>query len=93
MPAPRLQPDVGEQLLEPGLVRLLAGDRERQDDVLLGGEHRQEVEELEHESDVAAAKPRQLVVAHARNVLTGDLHVSLSRAVEPGEDVQQRRLP
>ena len=34
-------------------VRLLAGDRERQHDVLLGRQHRQQVEELEDEADVA----------------------------------------
>ena len=52
-----VDPDRLEQLLEPLVLGLLAGDRERQDDVLLRGQHRQQVEELEDEADVIAAKP------------------------------------
>ena len=60
---PVLQPDRLDQLLEPRSVGLLAGDRQREDDVLLGGEHRQQVEELEDEADVLAPELRQVAVA------------------------------
>ena len=46
------RPTVVEQLVEPRPVGLAAGDRQRQEDVLLGGQHRQQVEELEDEADV-----------------------------------------
>ena len=54
-----VRPPVGEtgrveQFLEPLPIRLLACDRERQRHVLLCGEHREEVEELEDEADVAS---------------------------------------
>ena len=58
MAEPVGEPDLRHQLVEPGLVDLLAGDRERQLDVLLGGEHRQQVVELEDEADVLAAQVR-----------------------------------
>ena len=44
------------QILEERRVGLLAGDREREKDVLLGRQHRQQVEELEDEADVLAPK-------------------------------------
>ena len=54
--APVLQADLVEQVLEEVLVRLRPGEREREGDVLLGGQHRQQVEELEDEADVACAE-------------------------------------
>ena len=44
-----------QELLDPGFVRLLAGDREREDDVFLGVQHRQQIEELKDEADVLCA--------------------------------------
>ena len=48
------QPDALQQALEELGIGLLAGDRQRQLDVLLGVEHGEEVEELEDEADVVA---------------------------------------
>ena len=90
--APVGEPHLLEQLVEPGLVGLLAGDRERQDDVLLGVEHRQEVEELEDEADVLAPQLRQLRVVEPRDLGAGDLHRARGRLVEAREDVHQGRL-
>ena len=39
-----------------------AGDRQRQQDVLLGGQRRHQVERLEDEADLVAAQPGQLLV-------------------------------
>ena len=64
--------DRGGQLLEPAGVGLLAGDRERQDDVLLRGQHRQQVEELEDEADVLAPQLRQLRVVQLADRGAGD---------------------
>ena len=54
--------------VEPLRVGLAAGDRERQEHVLARVEHRQQVEELEHEADVVPPQPGQLVVAELRDV-------------------------
>ena len=51
-----------DQLVDPGLVGLAAGDRERQHQVLLGGEDRQQVEELEDEAELVAPQLGQLAV-------------------------------
>ena len=64
MRAPVAEPDATRcSSLEPRRVGLLARDREREPDVLLGGQHRQQVEELEDEADVLAPELRQLGVA------------------------------
>ena len=90
--APVGEADALQQVLEELGLGLLAGDRERQDDVLLGGQHRQEVEELEDEADVLAAQQRHLAVGEALDLLAGDLDRAARRLVECGEQVHQRRL-
>jgi hypothetical protein len=57
-----LEADGTNQLLEPGPVGLVAGDRERQDQVLLRGQHGQEVEELEDEAELVATQFGQIGV-------------------------------
>ena len=86
------EPDLVEHAVEPGGVDLLAGDPQRQRHVLLRGQHRQQVEELEDEADVRAAQLRQLGVGHLRDVVAGDLDGALGRLVETREQVHQRRL-
>ena len=81
-----------QQLVEPRGVGLLAGDRQRQGDVLFRGEHRQKVEELEHEPDVLAAELRHLRVAEVRDLGARDRHRPARRLVEAGERVHERRL-
>ena len=61
-----LEADGADQLLDPLLVGLAAGDRERQHQVLLGAEDRQQVEELEDEAELVAAQLGQLAVVEAR---------------------------
>ena len=87
-----MSPTCFEQVLEPRLVRLLAGDRQRQPDVLLCAEHGEEVEELEDEADVLAPQLRQVVVAERRHLGAVNGHRAGRRLVEPREDVHQRRL-
>ena len=60
---PVAEADPVDQLLDPRPLRLAARELERQEDVLLGRQHRQQVEELEHEADVAAPELRELGVA------------------------------
>src|SRR4051812_19419671 len=90
--AAAVDPDRLEQLLEPFAGGLLAGDRERQEDVFLPAPHREQGEEMEDETDVIAAQPGQLLVVHTGDLDAGDRDTPLARPVEPGEDVHQRRL-
>ena len=74
------------------LVGLAAGDRERQHQVLLGGQDRQQVEELEDEAELVAAQLGQLAVVEGGDLDPVELDRAAGRLVEAGEDVHQRRL-
>ena len=76
----------------PARVGLAPGDLERQEDVLLRGEHRQQVEELEDEADVVAAQRGQPGVIEAGDLDVADPHLPLVGLVEPGQDVHERGL-
>ena len=86
------RPDSPDQLLEPLAVGLAPGDRERQHEVLLGGQDRQQVEELEDEAELVAAQLGQLAVVEAGDLRPSRLTRAGGRPVEPGEDVHQGRL-
>jgi hypothetical protein len=60
--------------------------------VLLGGQDRQQVEELEDEAELVAAQLGQLPVVEAGDVGTVELDGAGGGPVEAGEDVHQRRL-
>ena len=92
MREPVPEPDRRHDLIDPRTVGLLARNPQRQEDVLLGREHREQVEELEDEADVPPAELGQRVVAEVADLRVGDPHVALVRSVEPGEDVHQRGL-
>ena len=66
---------------------------QRQRDVLQARQRRQQVEELEDESDLVAPHARQLVVAEFRKRLPVQLDLALSRPVQPADQVQQGRFP
>src|SRR5919197_1327489 len=86
------QPDLGDQLVVPAWLGLAAGDLERQEDVLLRREHRQQVEELEDEADVIAPQRGQPGVVEAGHLGIADPHLPTVGLVEAGEDVHERRL-
>ena len=65
------RPSVSTRVSSHAGSRRAAGELERQRDVLLGREHRQQVERLEDEADAVAAQPGQRVVVEA-----GDLGVA-----------------
>ena len=90
---PVAQADRVDQLVEPLLVGVAAGERQRQDDVLRGGQDRDEVERLEDEAQAVAPQPRQALVVEAGQLLPVDHDGARRRLVEPGEQVHQRRLP
>ena len=74
--------------LAPALPR----EDERQADVVLERKGIKEVELLKHETEVVAAEGRHVALAHPGEILSVEQHAPRRRAVERGEDVQQRRL-
>src|SRR6185436_3354808 len=69
-----------------------AAQVQRQPHVLQRAQRRQQVEELEDEADLVAADAGQLVVAEAGERLAVDAHLAGGRAIEPADQVQQRRF-
>src|SRR3954471_11647627 len=86
------QADGVDQRVEPLLVDLAAGQGEREEDVLLGGEDRYEVEGLEDEAESITAQPGAALVVQAADLLPLDDDRARGRPVEPGEQVHQRGL-
>src|SRR5207302_8011322 len=68
------------------------GQQQRQLDVALRAEHRQEVVELEDEADVRGAPPRELAPGETVNMLTIDFDAAGRGPVQPGHQVEQRAL-
>ena len=68
------------------------GEQQRQLDVALGGEHRQQVVHLEHEADVVGAPVAELGVRQPVDREAIDFDGARGRPVETAEQVQQRGL-
>ena len=86
------RPTFAMSCVVPVRLRLAAGDLHRQEDVLLRGEHRQEVEELEDEADVVPAQGREAGVVEAGDLGVADPDLPAVGVVQPREDVHERRL-
>src|SRR5829696_3792393 len=86
------QADRVDQPVEPLALRLAPGDRQRQDDVLLRSENRDQVEELEDEAELVATQPRERSVVQPGDLHSVDRDAARCRPVETGEDVHERRL-
>ena len=67
-------------------------EQQRQLDVALGRQHRQQVVHLEHEADVIRAPLAERAVAERVGALAGDLDRAGARPVQAADQVQQRRL-
>ena len=75
-------------LVEPGVVLLFAGDEERQQDVLFRRQGRDQVERLEDEADLLTAQQRQVLVVEGAKVGVADVDLSGSELIEAGDAVQ-----
>ena len=73
--------------VEPGRIRLAAGEPHRQHDVLGGGQRRHQVERLEDEADAVAAQLRELAVLEPAEVDVADPDRAAREPVESGERV------
>ena len=81
-----------DQLIDPRLLGRAARQAERQEDVLLGRQHRQQIEELKDEADVPAPQFGELGVAERADLRAVDPRLAAAGPIEPGEQVHQRRL-
>ena len=73
-------------------VRLAAGDGERQEDVLLGRQRRDEVEGLEDEADVVAPGPGEVLLAQGGQLGVAEEDPAAGHRVQAGGAVHERRL-
>src|ERR1051326_4296055 len=65
---------------------------ERQRDILLRARAMQQLEALEHETDLAVAYPRAVVVREILHVVAVEPVLAARRRIQAAEDVEQRRL-
>jgi hypothetical protein len=73
--------------------RVRSQQHERQFDVLFDRQVRQDVERLEHESELASPRQRAAGVVERGKVRAVDFDAPRVRAVQPGDQVEQRGLP
>ena len=86
------EPDLRERLADRGAAEAPAGEPRGQRDVLRRGQRAEQVERLEDEADVVAPQRRERALAHRAEVAAAELRAARRGAVEPGGDLQQRRL-
>jgi hypothetical protein len=92
--APVGQPD-GLQHVHHACTPLGTREAEHQQrifDILIRRQHRDQIEALEHETDVAAAKIRQPVVGHLADILPAHLDPAGVRPVDASDQIEQRGL-
>ena len=87
-----LQADRGDDLVDPRRVAVVAAEHQRQEDVLLGRERRDEVVGLEDEPDLAPAQLGEVLVVELGEVGVADVHGAGRQRVETGEAVHQGAL-
>src|SRR5262245_50085016 len=81
-----------DALLELALVRVLAGDRERQADVLADVQERDEVERLEHEAGLVSPDARRLAIREPGEIVALEEDRPARRPVEPAEQLEEGAL-
>src|SRR2546426_347723 len=83
-----------KEFLGPSLPgrAVFGGEAHRQLDVLLGGQRRDEVEELEDEAGLSQSIPNEFSFAEVDEVGSVHLDSTRGRAVDPAQDIQEGRL-
>ena len=92
MAEPIRESEGSDELVEPVGVGTSASQLERQEDVLPGGERRDQVEGLEDEAEPFAAQQRALLVGETDHVDPGHLDLAGVDGVECRHAVHQRGL-
>ena len=86
------QADGARRSVEPRLVGLLAGERQRQQDVLRRRERRDQVVLLEDEAEPVTPQQRELGLVERRELGVADEGLPRREPVEPGDALHQRAL-
>ena len=81
-----------DDLVEPMLVGLAAGECRRQGDVLQRVQRRNQVEGLEDEPDLVSSEQRQTATIETGEIGVADEDAATGQRVEPGEKMHQRAL-
>ncbi len=76
-----------------GLAGVHAAQQQRQFDVFTSGQHRQEVEVLENETEVLGPECGALPVRHPEQRMALHMHRTGRRLIDAGKHVQQRGFP
>ena len=92
MRAAMVEADLGKGAAGRGKRIVMVEELERQRHVLERRHGGHEMEGLEYDADIGAAKPGELVFVERTELGARDLHSALSRALKPGDDHQQRRF-
>jgi hypothetical protein len=82
-----------DHAVDPAAVTLASRQRQRECDVLVRRQRRDQVEGLENETDTVAAQDRQMVVIELAEVRIADERDARGQRVESRDAMQQRRLP
>src|SRR5262245_60507822 len=90
--SPVLQAHLRQERSGPGSSVAAPRDLHGHENVLERRERRNQVKGLEHETDLVAAEPRELVLAQHRDVDAVDHDVAARRGVETGDQSEQRRF-
>ena len=86
------QADALDDLARPCAVRAAAREPQREADVLLDRQRRQQIEGLEDEADALAPERRALRLAEAADVDASEPDAAGGRRVQAGRAVQERAL-
>ena len=86
------EPDPGERRGGRRESVAVAGQFERDRDIFQRGHRRQQVKRLEHDADMAAAQPRQPILAERCEIAAGQRDPPGARALETGQHHQHGRF-
>src|SRR5581483_11264138 len=90
---PIAQADGVDDAVEPRLVGVPSGQLQRQQDVLPGVEHRDQVVGLEDEAHLLPAHEGEILLGQGADLGLFEKHLAGGHAVEAGQTVQERGLP
>ena len=89
---PVAEADGVDDVVEPLLVGLASGERQRECDVLDRVQGRNQVVRLEDEADLVAAHLRELLLVQSGELDVAEEHLPRCERVESGDAMQQSRL-
>ena len=92
MTAPLAEVQHIQQFFQIRRVRLLVVQQYREQDILLHGQLRDQVERLKHKADVPAAEDGALPLFHGKQISPVQQHLAGGRGVQPAQQIEQSAL-